>query len=100
MRPVSAVSAWGPAALLGARLTNFLWQGLNSARLKTFGMLASAVVALGAAALAAWSGNASLDTWFWMPVVWGAVMLVGLLVGIARHGLPDDDASTPPASGA
>ena len=62
-------------------------------------MLASALVALGAAVLAARSGNANYDAWFWMPVVWGAVMLVGLLLGIARDGLPDKDAPTPTASG-
>ncbi len=88
----------GTRRTAGSSITRFLRHGLNSVRLKTFGMLASAVVALGGASLAAWSGNASLDTWFWMPVVWGGVMLVGVLHGIARDGLPED-APAPPASG-
>ncbi len=62
-------------------------------------MFGSAVVALGTAGLVAWSGNTALDTWFWMPVVWGAVMLLGLLIGLARNGLPDEDPPAPPASG-
>ncbi len=77
-----------------------LRHGLRSARLKTFGMLASAVFALGAAVLAAWSGNALFDAWYWMPVVWGVVVLVGVLVGIRRKGLPDKGPPTPLASGA
>ncbi len=77
----------------------FLRYGLSPARLKTFGMLASAVFALGAAVLAARSANAMFDAWFWMLVVWGVVVLVGVLFGIVRNGLPDKGAPTPSASG-
>ena len=72
---------------------------LNPARLKIFGMLASAVFALGAAAAAARSASAMFDTWYWMPVVWGVVVLVGVLFGIVREGLPNESSPTPGVSG-
>ncbi len=77
----------------------FLRYGLSPARLKTFGMLASAVFALGAALLAARSANAMFDAWYWMPVVWGVVVLVGVMFGIVRDGFPDENWPTPRPSG-
>ena len=76
-----------------------LRRGLSPARLKTFGMLASAAFALGAALIAARSANAMFDAWYWMPVVWGVVVLVGVLVGIVRNGLPDESRPPPRPSG-
>ncbi len=76
-----------------------LRRGLSPARLKTFGMLGSAVLALGAALIAARSATAMFDAWYWMPVVWGVVVLVGVLFGIVRDGLPDESWLTPRPSG-
>ena len=56
-------------------------------KLKMLGVLAGAVLAVGAGLFAAASGRAAFDAWFWMPIVWGATLLAGSLVGISRHGL-------------
>ena len=76
-----------------------LRRGLSPARVKTLWMLAGAVLALGAAVVAARSGNATFVAWYWMPVVWGVVVLVGVVLGILRHGFPSEGPPTPPPSG-
>lgn len=75
-----------------------LRHAMNRATRRAIRMFVGAVFALGAAVVAARSGSATFDAWFWMPVVWGAVTLGGLSIGIARYGMPEE-AAAPPSSG-
>jgi len=59
---------------------------LGNPKLKILTMLFNALCALGMAALAAHSGNAMFDAWYWMPVVWGVIVLLGLIIGIVHKG--------------
>ena len=61
-------------------------------------MLVSAVLALVGAVLAARAGT-RFDAWYWMPVVYGAVTMGGLVWGGIRYGLSDEVVPPPPPSG-
>ncbi len=61
-------------------------------------MLVSAGLALVGAVLAARAG-ARFDAWYWMPVVYGAVTVGGLVWGGIRHGYSGEVVPPPPPSG-
>lgn len=61
-------------------------------------MLVSAVLALVGAVLAARAGT-RFDAWYWMPVVYGAVTMGGLVWGGIRYGFSVEVVPPPPPSG-
>ncbi|PAP77254.1 hypothetical protein BSZ37_12830 [Rubrivirga marina] len=61
-------------------------------------MLVSAGLALVGAVLAARAGT-RFDAWYWMPVVYGAVMVGGLVWGGIRQGYSGEAVPPPPPSG-